>query len=283
MRKILAILIRFLNLSFKQGYYYPLLEKRILSPFRIFKNTIIDCRYDETFIFRANLNDWIQHHVFFMGYYDLELSNWIKQNVKPGSFVFDIGANVGVFALLFSKRVGDTGKVFAIEPYPANANALIQNLTLNEVKNVSVLLNPLGKNQELVSLEGFHTENQGMVFTKSLDRNASNSLCTSMQITGDNAVGALGIERLDIIKIDAEAHDIEILWSLEKSIFHFRPLIILEFQSTMIEHINDLQKFTEKFSYEMKTLKGESVEKFFVENPNNSEVNVMLKPLNLVQ
>lgn len=279
MKKLLAKLIRTLNKMIRNGYYYPLLEKRLLRPTKIFKNVVLDCVYDETFIFRANLSDWIQHHIFFMGYYDHELSSWIKLNTKPGNTILDIGANVGAFTLLFSKRTGESGKVLAVEPFPINAASLIQNIKLNKINNVHIFLNPLGKKQELVNLEGYDSENQGLVFTKSIDSKEASSLCASFQILGDTLIESLSMCKIDIIKVDAEGHDIEILESLSNVISTSRPIIVLEFQPELKHQLVEIQNFARKFHYSIKDLKNEPIDLHFLQSIDVSEVNIILSPI----
>jgi len=39
-------------------------------------------------------------------------------DLRPGDTALDIGANVGAFTVAYAKRVGPTGRVWAVEPHP---------------------------------------------------------------------------------------------------------------------------------------------------------------------
>ena len=52
--------------------------------------------------------------------------------------VFDVGANVGPYALVAARRVGDRGSVHAFEPTPKSAAGLRRNVGLNGLTNVVV-------------------------------------------------------------------------------------------------------------------------------------------------
>ena len=57
-----------------------------------------------------------------------------KNIIKPGMRVLDLGANIGFYTVLFSKLVGENGKVFAFEPDPKNFKYLEGNIkTLHNV------------------------------------------------------------------------------------------------------------------------------------------------------
>src|SRR5215470_18743038 len=50
------------------------------------------------------------------------------KHISRGQIVYDIGANVGLHTLLFSRLVGDQGQVFAFEPSPDTAALLRDHL-----------------------------------------------------------------------------------------------------------------------------------------------------------
>ncbi len=63
----------------------------------------------------------------------------IKQLVKPGQVVLDIGANIGYYTLIIARQVGDAGHVFAFEPDPTNFGVLKKNVEINGYTNVTLV------------------------------------------------------------------------------------------------------------------------------------------------
>src|SRR5262245_55376099 len=49
---------------------------------------------------------------------------WLRQQLRPGSCVIDIGANVGDYSALAAQLVGPAGRVYAFEPAPDTAARL---------------------------------------------------------------------------------------------------------------------------------------------------------------
>lgn len=60
----------------------------------------------------------------------------VKEEVKKGYTVIEIGANIGYYALMESKLVESKGKVYAIEPLHRNFRNLKKNIELNSYKNI---------------------------------------------------------------------------------------------------------------------------------------------------
>lgn len=60
----------------------------------------------------------------------------IDPYLRPGGRFVDIGANIGVYSIHASKRVGSGGRVLAFEPHPETARKLAFNLAANGSGNV---------------------------------------------------------------------------------------------------------------------------------------------------
>src|SRR5690242_7217517 len=59
--------------------------------------------------------------------------------LQPGDVVVDDVANIGYYTLLFSRAVGETGKVYAFEPDPDNYAFLERNVAANGCPNVTLV------------------------------------------------------------------------------------------------------------------------------------------------
>lgn len=75
------------------------------------------------------------------------------QNIKRGSIVVDIGAGIGEFAVLASRKVGQEGKVIAIEPSPDDFKILQDNMRENRCSNIIPINSALSDKKEKLSLE----------------------------------------------------------------------------------------------------------------------------------
>ncbi len=89
--------------------------------------------------FEGTLGGLIQRRVFHFGVFEPNLTDWIKQSLRPGDTFLDVGANVGYFTLLASRVVGPTGSVVAVEAAPSTFSTLVKNCQRNSCTNVRSL------------------------------------------------------------------------------------------------------------------------------------------------
>src|SRR5207253_10862271 len=68
-----------------------------------------------------------------------EPEEWLMDALSSGMTVIDVGAHQGRYAIQFSRHVGETGLVVAVEPEPRNLELLTRNLKLNGIHNVRVI------------------------------------------------------------------------------------------------------------------------------------------------
>ena len=80
----------------------------------------------------ANIHDGgIGYTLFLRGEYALTRVSEIREAVKEGDVVIDIGANIGYFTVLLANLVGPGGKVYAFEPDPRNFYLLQRTIARN--------------------------------------------------------------------------------------------------------------------------------------------------------
>jgi tRNA G37 N-methylase Trm5 len=73
------------------------------------------------------------------GVYEEYETDLIKKEIDRGDVVLDLGANIGYYTLLFAKKVGDEGRVYAFEPDPTNFSLLKKNVEINGYRNVVLI------------------------------------------------------------------------------------------------------------------------------------------------
>src|SRR5690554_5487228 len=61
-----------------------------------------------------------------------------KRLVKPNDVVFDVGANIGYYSILFAKQAGAGGRVLAFEPTKKYCKVLQRNIAENQLANIDV-------------------------------------------------------------------------------------------------------------------------------------------------
>jgi FkbM family methyltransferase len=130
----------------------------------------------------------------------LQLFRPIKRDI-----VVDVGAYVGRYTLTSSKRVGDTGKVIAIEGDLSHYEMLNKNLKLNRISNVTAINCMVGSKDMDINYQDFLAELDGTE-QKQLDNTIIhvNSL--------DNLlVKECKINEVNWIKIDVEGMELEVL------------------------------------------------------------------------
>ena len=127
-----------------------------------------------------------------------------KKEIKKGDTVVDIGANIGLFTLFFSKLVGTTGRVIAFEPDPENFDVLKKNIELNEITNVTLVQKGVSNKNESVKLYKSNVSGG-----HSLIKNEWAKEYTNIQtVTLDDYFRG---EEIDMIKIDTEGFELEVI------------------------------------------------------------------------
>jgi FkbM family methyltransferase len=162
-----------------------------------------------------------QHLIFFLRpsiKYEFKIQNSIKPFIKNGACVFDIGANIGQYTLLFSELVGENGMVYSFEPDIKNYSFLNFNKTINKCKNV--LCCNIGVGREDCESSFFCDSATGGRLSSFIKSNVGSNfkgIEFQTKISKlDSLIHIYGVP--DFVKIDVEGFELDVILGLSKDL-----------------------------------------------------------------
>jgi len=156
--------------------------------------------------------DAIQARVLHFGHWEPTISKVIEATLRPGDTFVDVGANVGYDTLLGSIKVGDTGRVVAIEANPATFAKLNANLKSNDVGNVRAINVAAADRAGTVTLYDSGPRNIGAVTTLASRGMPAFAEVAAMPLS--DILSADEARTVRLIKIDVEGAEPPILAAL---------------------------------------------------------------------
>ncbi len=171
--------------------------------------------------------------------------------LKEGMVCYDIGANIGYYALQEASLVGASGHVYAIEPIPNNCKILAMNIALNGYENVRLFNLAMGSHQGLGEIKVSHMSNMcSMVETGYRDYRESIPVSVD---TIDRFI--LGKRLPDVVRMDTEGYEVEIVKGMKGLLESRKPLVLfieIHFDALMDRSIPMLKSLKE-YGFEVKS------------------------------
>jgi len=159
------------------------------------------------------------------GLYDIAVSEVLARLVKPGSTVYDVGANIGHMSLLSAVAAGPQGKVHAFEPHPELVEYLRRNVRTDQAPSwkapVEVHQTALGSQKGVAKLylPDYFDSNDGVASLVGSGR--------GVEVLVDTLDSCIGAGKVDVMKVDVEGFEFEVFRGGEKALAEHRIRHIL--------------------------------------------------------
>ncbi len=152
------------------------------------------------------------YKIFYGNYsYEENFDAFFSNKILTGFTVYDIGANIGHYSTLYSKLVGENGKVFAFEPSLKNFQILLEKCNTGSNKNLFSINAGIGSTNSKLFIQ----QGQDDIGATSKMSQYENGNGNWIQVfTLNSIVSTYGIP--NAIKIDVEGFELEVLQGADK-------------------------------------------------------------------
>lgn len=173
--------------------------------------------------------DLHQEKDYWLGTYEVEFLDALKEWIRPGWIAYDVGANIGYLTLSIARLVGRTGQVIAFEAMPEMQERWQSNIQLNpEQDRVRLIRTAVAdRSGSLIFLAG---PSGG---TGKLENAAGRKLDYTRKfevpaMSVDDAVFVFNNPTPDFIKMDIEGGEVLVFKGMERVMSEIRPLLAVE-------------------------------------------------------
>jgi FkbM family methyltransferase len=261
------------------GFSYLLLSTRTkIGIARIAYNLVSGlrwiCRRDDWVrVKRRGLNWWldlsegIDLSIYLFGSFEPRTNSAYRRMVTHGDVVLDIGANIGAHTLPLGRCVGESGRVIAFEPTTMAFERLRRNIGENPE-----LVSRIVTEQVMLCDDDGRTPSPLLYASWPLHGDAPRHelhLGVAMETTGakcrtlDTVMVDRGIDRVSLIKMDVDGHEMDVLRGARRTLARYRPRIIMELAEYSpvadSDTPNEIFGFLRGFGYRFSDLNGRSI------------------------
>jgi FkbM family methyltransferase len=168
----------------------------------------------------------IERNLYFMGTYEAGTLDIMKRSLESwgkGACFVDIGAHNGLMSI-FAAHQG-AGRVVAFEPYAPMFKLLQENIVLSNKTNIEPHQHGLSDHKQTVSMVA-NDQNSGATRIVQEGEPGDHEIQVD---TLDQIVKDEGIERINLMLIDVEGHEIHVLKGAREVILRDKPDLIVEY------------------------------------------------------
>lgn len=145
--------------------------------------------------------------------------------LRRNDVLIDVGANAGIYTLKGARIVGSKGIVLSLEPNPDLLTVLKRNIGRNRLNNVR--LRGLAAAEECHEFPFFEIDNKPNSFSL-VSPDDGTATFSVLAVDLDSLIRWERIDRVDVIKIDAEGVEDRVLAGAKAIIREHQPVIIAE-------------------------------------------------------
>ena len=184
---------------------------------------------------------WLKHDKAYRTHY------FVRNLIKPGQTILDIGANLGYYSTEFARLTGPSGKVIAVEPIPLYREILRSNT--QQFQQVTILPYALGETEGIISM-GLPSADQhrhGLMKVLSEKEKQIAPEIFEAELKHPNKLFSQ-LNEIHYIKCDIEGYEVPVIPAMKEVILRHAPIMQIE---TDGENKKVLHQLLNEWGYQM--------------------------------
>jgi FkbM family methyltransferase len=187
--------------------------------------------------FEIDIRSDVLNNLLIYGDYEQDIVNLINKYIDPKKDVLDVGANIGLHTVLFSRLIKPEQKVLAFEPTPNALKYLQKNIETNNCYSKVIIYNGIATNTkgvfELNVIEGME---EYSAIGKINHPNAKDKNSRTIKVPGNTIDSLVKENNLNpgFIKIDTEGAEYFVFDGAKETINKYKPVIISELSDNLL-------------------------------------------------
>jgi FkbM family methyltransferase len=178
---------------------------------------------------KVDLSKQMGKAIYWRGAHDWAPIFALEKQLKKGETFIDVGANQGEYSIWAGRKVGPSGQVVSFEPMKELFSQLQENIKLNPHFQTSITPIQLGLSDEPGELDLYTNPGQNEGTNTIFSSNQFNIPLGKISLdTLDNQIVKLGVQKLNMIKIDVEGAELQVLQGGKNTLETFRPKLLIE-------------------------------------------------------
>jgi len=195
---------------------------------------------------------------YLYGTYEREVVSRLPDFVRPGMAVWDCGCYLGYYTAIFSRLVGPSGKVAAVEPDPANMKRIRLHAAINGLDNIVFVPTALGTGERVNFVVSGNTNSHisgswiGATESGYADREVFKSAVDMKSESLDSLLELPNVPKPDVVKIDIEGFEHIAIKHAKKLMTEVRPTIVLELHNPLCDEA--AWEFSQKWNCRIRSI-----------------------------
>jgi FkbM family methyltransferase len=178
------------------------------------------------FVMRLNLQNWSDRRAYFSGrYYQPDITRVLEQLLQPGDQYVDVGANVGMTALLARSQIGPAGKGLAFEPNPIAFDRLAEHFQSNGIANFQLVPCAVADRE---SVQWLFVPRDEMLLGTLVPEKAEGQRVEVRTVPAHSYVAEFDTTKPTLIKIDVEGYEVQVLHGLRSLLARPNVMVVIE-------------------------------------------------------